>query len=133
MALLALIAAFFGGHHHHHGCLTQACERRVDRREHRKTLRRWWQATRPYRGWLAAVRSCESGSFGTYDLSTTGNGFWFAYQHTASSWRAAGGRLQDGWRPVGVRSTQPEPLEQDYRAVVTLHQQGTGAWPVCGR
>jgi hypothetical protein len=62
---------------------------------------------------------------------TTGNGFWFAYQHTASSWYAAGGRERSG-RPAGARGLQPEPLEQDFRAVLTLRQQGRGAWPVCG-
>jgi hypothetical protein len=128
MAVLASVVAIFAAHHHD-GCLTPACERRVDRLEHRRTLRRWRHATRPYRGWLASTRACESGS--DYALSTTGNGFWFAYQHTPSSWRAAGGRMRRG-RPAGVRAMQPTPLEQDYRAVVTLGQQGRGAWPVCG-
>jgi|SRR5882672_4868681 len=128
MALLVAVAALAAGHHHD-GCNTVGCEQRVDRAEHHKTLHRWWRETRPYRPWLAKVRWCES--TGRYGLSTTGNGFWFAYQHTPSSWRAAGGRIRRG-RPAGVRAMQPEPLEQDYRAVVTLHQQGPGAWPVCG-
>jgi hypothetical protein len=113
------------------GCHTSACERRVDRRQHRRTVARWKRTARPYAAWLRRTRACESGSAGGYRLSTTGNGFWFAYQHTPSSWYAAGGRSRN-WRPAGVRSLQPTPAEQDFRAVITLRQQGRGAWPVCG-
>jgi hypothetical protein len=117
--------------HAYPGCRTRACIVRVDRRQHRRTVARWKRTARPYASWLRSTRTCESASAGGYGLSTTGNGFWFAYQHTAQSWYAAGGRQRAG-RPVGVRSTQPTPAEQDFRAIITLRQQGRGAWPVCG-
>ena len=98
-------------------CQTDRCERRV---AHRETHQRWWHTTRPYRGWLARTRACESG--GRYHIAT-GNGFYGAYQFTIRSWLAVGGR--------GLPH-QAEPLEQDYRAVRLLWVQGRGAWPVCG-
>jgi hypothetical protein len=113
------------------GCHTEECAVRVQRRTRASTTRRWKRIVRPYSAWLRSTRNCESGSAGGYSLSTTGNGFWFAYQHTASSWYAAGGRERSG-RPAGARGLQPEPLEQDFRAVLTLRQQGRGAWPICG-
>jgi hypothetical protein len=109
-------------HHagHHRGCLTYRCDRRMARKGHRRTLRRWAAYTRPYRGWLARTRACESG--GNYRINT-GNGFYGAYQFTLSSWAAVGGH--------GMPNLA-EPLEQDYRAVRLLHVQGRGAWPICG-
>lgn len=115
----------------HKGCNTRACDRRVTLRLHRKVIRRWRATAAPYAGWLANTRRCESGGSGSYRLATTGNGFWFAYQHTAQSWYAAGGRSFRR-RPVGMWTIQPTAAEQDYRAVITLRQQGRGAWPVCG-
>lgn len=110
-------------------CRTNSCEHRV---AHRITMKKWKSATRPYLGWLRSTRQCESGSSGLYDLRTTGNGFWFAYQHTAWSWGRAGGLIMGGV-PYGAHGRlHPSPLEQDYRAVITLRQQGRGAWPVCG-
>lgn len=108
-------------HHHYAGtCQTRACERRVHRRAHQRTLRRWRRVVRPYRAWLARVRQCESR--GRYTIST-GNGFFGAYQFTLSSWYAVGGR---GY------PHQASPAEQDYRAVRLLWLQGRGAWPNCG-
>lgn len=101
-------------------CNTWRCVRRADRRALRRRLARWRRAIAPYRGWLASTRACESG--GNYSTNT-GNGFYGAYQFTLSSWRAAGGY---GYPHLA------SPLEQDYRAVVLLHIQGRGAWPVCG-
>ena len=98
-------------------CQTDPCERRV---AHRRTHHRWWRTTKPYRGWLASTRWCESR--GRYAINT-GNGFYGAYQFTLSSWRAVGG---------GGLPHLAEPLEQDYRAVRLLWVQGRGAWPVCG-
>jgi hypothetical protein len=126
-----LVLATAGAGDDYPGCHSRACVRRVQARGHGNTVRRWKRTARPYAAWLRSTRACESGSAGGYTLSTTGNGFWFAYQHTASSWYAAGGRRRNG-RPAGVRSLQPTPAEQDFRAVVTLRQQGRGAWPVCG-
>ena len=119
-------------------CNTRACDQRARHRQHKRAQRRKqrrvqarhkaevrWRAhmrrfTRPYRGWLASTRACESG--GRYGIAT-GNGFFGAYQFTVSSWYAAGGR---GMPHLAA------PLEQDYRAVRLLHIQGRGAWPNCG-
>jgi hypothetical protein len=100
--------------------LTTACVHRVQARGHRRTLRRWKRAARPYRAWLAQVRQCESG--GNY-RTATGNGFFGAYQFTLRSWRAVGGR---GYPHLASHA------EQDFRAVRLLHIQGRVAWPVCG-
>jgi hypothetical protein len=126
LATTLLIAAGPGhdhpAHHrgHHRGCLSYRCDRRMSRRGHQRTLRRWRRVARPYQGWLARVRWCESR--GRYAIST-GNGFFGAYQFTLSSWYAVGGRGFPHWA---------EPAEQDFRAVRLLWVQGRGAWPVCG-
>lgn len=104
----------------HPGCNTPACDRRMTTRAHARTRRRWQDTTRPYRGWLASVRWCESR--GRYTINT-GNGYFGAYQFTLRSWLAVRGR--------GMPHLA-EPLEQDYRAVRLLWLQGPGAWPVCG-
>jgi hypothetical protein len=115
-------------------CNTRACDQRVHAIRQRRKVQARHKAQvraerhdakrrkviRPYRGWLASTRRCESG--GRYHIAT-GNGFFGAYQFTVSSWYAAGGR--------GMPHLA-EPLEQDYRAVRLLHIQGRGAWPVCG-
>jgi hypothetical protein len=99
-------------------------ELRLDRERGLRHLERrrgqWRRTARPYRGWLARTRWCESR--GDYSIAT-GNGFFGAYQFTRSSWRAVGGR--------GLPH-HAERLEQDYRAVLLLRRQGRGAWPVCG-
>jgi hypothetical protein len=107
-------------HGRHDGCNTHKCDRRMDKKAHAKTLRRWWRATLPYRAWLRSTRMCESG--GNY-RTNTGNGFYGAYQFDAASWWGAGG--------TGY-AHQAEPMEQDYRAVVWLRLTGRGSWPVCG-
>jgi hypothetical protein len=119
-------------------CNTRECDHRVTeiRRERRhrrrvqarhkaavrvaKQIAKMSAVVRPYAGWLAGVRSCESG--GNYAIST-GNGFYGAYQFTLRSWAAAGGV---GYPHLASR------LEQDYRAVRLLFIQGRGAWPICG-
>jgi resuscitation-promoting factor RpfA len=119
MALIATVAALLAGHHHD-GCDTRACERRVDRKEHRKTVRAWRRATRPYRGWLASVRWCESRG----DYSTnTGNGYYGAYQFDLPTWWSVGG--------YGMPHLAEAP-NQDYRAVVLRMRRGTTPWPMCG-
>ncbi len=94
---------------------------------------RWRKAIAGHEGWLASTRRCESGAHGGYALSSTGNGFWFAYQFTPTTWaKVAGGRRSPAGRPVGAWSTHPTNLEQDYRAVRVLRAQGRAAWPNCG-
>lgn len=105
---------------HKPGCNTYKCDRRMAKKAHKKTVKRWKKIVRPYRGWLYNTRQCESN--GRYYIST-GNGFYGAYQFTMSSWRAVGGR--------GMPHQAP-PIEQDVRAVRLLWKQGRGAWPVCG-
>ncbi|HYJ22607.1 MAG TPA: transglycosylase family protein [Solirubrobacterales bacterium] len=69
---------------------------------------------------LAAIRSCESG--GDYSINT-GNGFYGAYQFTASTWLSVGGS--------GLAS-EASPHEQDERAARLYREQGSSPWPVCG-
>jgi hypothetical protein len=125
------------------GCQTKECDKRVAERHRKERARmraqkrrvqarhkaqvraerhaaKMLRVVRPYRGWLASTRRCESG--GNYSINT-GNGFYGAYQFTLQSWRAVG-----GW---GMPN-QASKIEQDYRAVLLLHIQGRGAWPVCG-
>lgn len=105
---------------HTPGCNTYKCDKRMAKKAHKKTVKRWRKVARPYSGWLASTRRCESG--GNYNINT-GNGFYGAYQFTISSWYAVRGR--------GMPH-HAEPAEQDYRAVRLLWLQGRGAWPVCG-
>lgn len=112
-------------------CRTPACVQRVRaRRAHQAAVHRahararavahMRAVTRPYRGWLASTRWCESTNRYYAD---TGNGFYGAYQFTLRSWWAVGGR---------GNPARAAALEQDYRAVLLLRLQGAGAWPVCG-
>jgi hypothetical protein len=104
------------------------CHERVAKREaHEK----WWRAVQTYGvGLLRARMRCESGSHGGYRLSTTGNSYYFAHQLNIAAWVGAGGRVRGG-RPVGVWSTQPERIEQDYRTVRWAAIHGGDAWPHC--
>ena len=68
-----------------------------------------------------AVAACESG--GNWSTST-GNGFHGGLQFTLGTWRANGG------------SGMPENASREEQIRVAenvLHNQGIGAWPVCGR
>lgn len=103
------------------------CEERVQRRE---AHARWRDVVSDYGvGRLRARMRCESGSHGGYEHVTNGL-FWFAHQFEPRAWAGAGGRLRNG-RPVGVWSTQPEALEQDYRAVRWARVHGGDPWPNC--
>jgi hypothetical protein len=106
----------------------ERCAERVAKREaHQK----WYRAVRAYGiGLLRARMRCESGNHGGYRLDTTGNSYWFAHQMNVQAWLGAGGRVRNG-RPVGVWSTQPERLEQDYRTVRWAAIHGGDAWPNC--
>lgn len=94
-------------------CHSRACETRVQHKHRRHVIR-------PYRGWLAHVRRCESG--GRY-RTATGNGYWGAYQMDLRTWASVGGH---GYPHQAGR------LEQDYRAVVLRLRRGTAPWPICG-
>lgn len=107
-------------HRHYSFCNTWKCVKRANRKAERRYTQMRKRVTRPYRGWLANTRSCESG--GRYHIST-GNGFHGAYQFVLSTWLSIGGR--------GMPH-HAEPLEQDYRAVLLLKRSGPGQWPVCG-
>lgn len=106
--------------HKHPGCHTNECDRRVDKKEHKHTIRRWWRVVKPYNGWLEHTAQCESG--GRWHINT-GNGFYGGLQFTLSSWRAVGGAGMPHWASI---------IEQKYRGVRLLWVQGRGAWPVCG-
>lgn len=110
------------------GCQSKTCTKRVERKAAKK---KWRRAVRAYgTGLLHARMVCESGNHGGYSLSTTGNSYWFAHQFDIGAWVGAGGRVRHG-RPVGVWTTQPSKLEQDYRAVRWDHIHGGDAWPNC--
>lgn len=109
------------------GC-SRACEVRVQKRE---IEQRWRQVVHRYGvGLLRARARCETGSHGMYRLSTTGNTYWFAHQMNVAAWIGAGGHMRDG-RPVGVWTTQPTRLEQDYRTVRWDRMHGGDPWPNC--
>ena len=116
VATLAMVASV----HHHEGCNTNVCERRVDRKEHAKTVRRWRRIVQPYDPWLTRTARCESGL--RWHINT-GNGFYGGLQFTLPSWRAVGGYGFPHWAT---------PLEQKFRGVRLLWAQGRSAWPVCG-
>jgi Transglycosylase-like domain len=109
-------------HRHYKFCNTWRCVRLHDRMAARRYTQMRKRVTRPYRGWLASTRYCESGHHGLY-RANTGNGFYGAYQFVLSTWYSVGGR--------GMPH-MAEPLEQDYRAVLLLKRSGSGQWPVCG-
>lgn len=121
MTVLLMAAALWGGAHHP-GCRTEDCERRVDRREHLKTVRRWRQRARPWRGWLASVRWCESRN--DYGAVSPSGAYTGAYQFDDQTWRSVGGTT--------ARAMFASVPEQDYRAVVLRLRRGTAPWPVCG-
>lgn len=104
----------------HRGCNSHRCDRRVDRKLHRRTVSRWWRVVRPHNGHLEAIAWCESRRRWRIN---TGNGFYGGLQFTLRSWQAVGGR---GYPHHAT------PLEQKYRAVRLSWVQGWGAWPVCG-
>lgn len=112
--------------------IVPVCERRCRERVQQRRVRAHWRSVvdRYGRGLLAARRACESGTSGGYGLATTGNSYWFAYQHDIEAWTGSGGRVRGG-RPVGVWSTQPTPLEQDFRAARWDAIHGGDAWPNC--
>lgn len=71
---------------------------------------------------LAGIRACESG--GNYSTST-GNGYYGAYQFDHQTWKAAGGSTYN--------ANQASAGEQDRVARNWIASGHRGAWPVCGR
>ncbi len=69
----------------------------------------------------AAIRQCESG--GNYSANT-GNGYYGAYQFSASTWHSLG--------YSGLPSNAPASV-QDQAAAQLAARSGMGQWPVCGR
>jgi hypothetical protein len=72
-------------------------------------------------GVWAALRQCESG--GNYQ-ENTGNGFYGAYQFTASTWTSLG---------YPGRPDQEPPAMQDQGAQKLQARSGWGQWPACSR
>lgn len=111
---------------HQPGCNTYKCDKRMEKKNHKKTIKRWKKDVKPYRVWLEKVGRCETRGYSrraSYSVNT-GNGFYGRYQFDYRSWRSAGGTTQ--------YAHQAEPIEQDYRAVRWLQMVGRRAWPVCG-
>lgn len=74
---------------------------------------------------LAKLRGCESG--GNYRINT-GNGYYGAYQFSASSWRA--------WAPneyKNVTADKAPPAAQDQAVRNYYVQSGWGPWPHCSK
>jgi hypothetical protein len=70
-------------------------------------------------GVWAALRACESG--GNYSTST-GNGFYGAYQFTQQTWNSVG---------MSGSPASASPAQQDAAAQKLQAQQGWGPWPAC--
>jgi len=68
---------------------------------------------------FAGIRNCESG--GVYTLNT-GNGYYGAYQFSASTWTGLG----EGGLP-----NEAAPQVQDSAAYKLYQQSGWGSWPAC--
>lgn len=76
----------------------------------------------------AQVRACESG--GNYQINT-GNGYYGAYQFSATTWN----NLASQYYPslVGVLPSDASPADQDAMAYKLWEVAGRGQWPTCGR
>lgn len=72
-------------------------------------------------GEFAALRGCESG--GNYAINT-GNGYYGAYQFSASTWRSLG---------FSGLPHQASPATQDAAAAKLQASQGWAPWPGCAR
>ncbi|MEO2095879.1 MAG: transglycosylase family protein [Brachybacterium sp.] len=70
------------------------------------------------------VAQCESG--GNWSINT-GNGYYGGLQFSSSTWKAFGGA------EYASTANQASKAEQIAVAQRTLHQQGPGAWPTCGK
>lgn len=79
-----------------------------------------WKTVQPYNAKLERIAYCESR--GRWSINT-GNGFYGGLQFTLSTWKSIGGR---GY------PHQNSELEQKYRAVLLIREEGYSPWPVCG-
>jgi resuscitation-promoting factor RpfA len=70
------------------------------------------------------VAQCESG--GNWSINT-GNGYYGGLQFSSSTWKAFGGA------EYASTANQATKAEQIAIAQRTLHAQGPGAWPTCGK
>ena len=70
---------------------------------------------------LAALRGCESG--GDY-RADTGNGYYGAYQFSASTWQSLG---------YGGFASDAAPRVQDEAALRLASTKGWNQWPACSR
>ncbi len=70
------------------------------------------------------VAQCESG--GNWSINT-GNGYYGGLQFSRSTWTAFGGGQ---YATTANKATKAEQIAVAKR---TLHTQGPGAWPVCGK
>ena len=70
---------------------------------------------------FARLRQCESG--GNY-RANTGNGYYGAYQFSASTWRGVG---------FSGMPHQASPATQDQAAAKLQARSGWGQWPACSR
>ena len=69
----------------------------------------------------ARLRACESG--GNYTRNS-GNGYYGAYQFSASTWHGLG---------YGGLPSEADPATQDQAAQRLLARSGWGQWPACSR
>jgi hypothetical protein len=67
------------------------------------------------------LRACESG--GSYTRNS-GNGYYGAYQFSASTWHSLG---------YAGLPNQADPATQDAAAQALLARSGWGQWPACSR
>jgi hypothetical protein len=106
------------------GCKTRACDKRVDRKKQRSRNHYMRRVIKPYRGWLASTRACESPTGrDSAPYNSAGDRYHGYYQFDLQSWRGAGGSGEP---------CKASLLEQSYRAVLWLKMAGRDAWPVCG-
>ena len=76
----------------------------------------------------AQLRACESG--GNYAINT-GNGYYGAYQFSASTWDSLAARIAP--ELVGVLPHLASPGQQDAMALALFQSSGASPWPACGQ
>jgi hypothetical protein len=102
--------------HHIRGCNTSACDKRVLRKAHMRTIKRWQKVTAPLPdSYLTRIglriRLLNPPNWSVSTQAT----FYGGYQFTASSWWSVGGK---GY------AHQATALEQEFRVICSKHNQG---------